>query len=815
MTRVILRDGRAADLRIAKNNLHDRAMIQALFATSSAESLYFRFFHVVREVSDSFIANMLENSYTLLCQAGEKALGVGSYSTLDGDAAEVAFLVGDRLHGKGLGTLLLEQLAEAAWKQGLKRFEAYVLSENHKMLQVFEASGYEVHSQRDSNMIHLVLPLVHTERSRALQETREKLSTASSIHPFLRPGTVAVVGASRDPNRLGHILLRHILEGGFRGTVYPVNPTATAVSSIRAYPTVSAIPESVDLVVIVVPAAQVLPIVDDCVQAGVRAVMIISAGFAETEPSGLRLQQDVVLRLREIGCRLIGPNCLGLVNTDTDVQLNASFAPKLPTYGTLAIASQSGGLGIAILEYASRMGVGVSSFVSTGNKADVSSNDLLLYWEDDPEAKVIVLYLESFGNPRKFSRIARRITQKKPILAVKSARSPSSAAVSEAHSVALPATDTAVDALFRQTGILRVDSLRDLFDVAALLASGPLPAGRRVAIVTNTAGAAVMTADALSREGLKLVPPPIDLGFETLPEMYRAVLPHVLRDPSVDAVIVIFIPVGLSEEAEVSMAIADAIREVASESAQNGDKIAKPVVANFLMSPDSVVRYIDVGIQRVPIYPFPEQAVQALAKVADYADYLRKPHGRILDMPGSDCERARTLVYEHLAISPVTLPDEVTDVVLTAIGIHVDRNLGDIGVRSADGDVAFAKAPLRVAITVEPDALFGPLLALRRLPPQWTHAANSDNTPFAACVRITPLTDIDARDMVHDVMGVVETAEHMAEERSLIDLVLRVSALVEEVPEVLHVALPEVMVTANKCVVASAQVRLAPRSQEV
>lgn len=800
MARVILRDGRAADLRLAQSNAHDRAMIHSLFAEASAESLYFRFFHVVREVTDNFISNMLENSYTLLCLAGERALGVSSYTPVNEDTAEVAFLVGDRLHGKGLGTLMLEHLAEAAWKQGLKRFEAYVLSENHKMLQVFEASGYEVTSQRDSNILHLVLPLARTERSRALCDTREKLATAASIHPFLRPNTVAVVGASRDPNRLGHILLRRILEGGFQGTVYPVNPTAAAVSSIRAYPSITAIPESVDLAIIVVPSSQVLPVIDDCVQAGVGAVMIISAGFAETDTAGLQLQEEVVQRLRQTGCRLIGPNCLGLLNTDMDLRLNASFAPKLPASGSIAIASQSGGLGVAILEYASRMGIGVSSFVSTGNKADVSSNDLLLYWEDDPEAKIIVLYLESFGNPRKFSRIARRITQKKPILAVKSARSPSSAAISEARSVALPATDVTVDALFRQTGILRVDSLRELFDVAALLASGPLPNGRRVAIVTNTAGGAVMTVDAILREGLELVPPPIDLGFETLPEMYRDVLPHVLRDSSVDAVIAIFIPVGLSEEAQVSAAIAEAIREVASESAQTGLPLMKPVVANFLMSPDSVVRYIDAGIQKVPVYPFPEQAARAVAKVVDYADYLKGPRGRIPDLAEIDPDSARSTLHTLLSSTPSALPSEIAQQVLQWFGIRIESLTTDSN--------SLKSGSRRFTLTIEQDKLFGPVLAIRRLPSVASGAQEVDPLRLPRCIRITPLTDVDALEMARDVMGEIASPDEHSQMKHLVEVLLRVSILVEEVPEVRSVRFPEIVIQSDGYWITTADIHI-------
>jgi acyl-CoA synthetase (NDP forming)/GNAT superfamily N-acetyltransferase len=775
MSRVILRDGHVAELRPVQNNDVDREIIRHLFKKASPESLYFRFFHAVREVSDDVIYGMTapdwHNNLSLVCMAGEEALGIGSYTRLNDARAEVALLVDDRLHGKGIGTLLLEQLAQAAWRYGFKQFEAYVLSDNRKMMQVFQSSGYEVIRQRQSNMFQLVLPLASTERSLALRDTREKLATAASVMPFFEPHSVAVVGASRDSNRLGHLLFRNILDGGYRGTVYPVNPSAHSVAAVKAYDSLEAIPESIDLAIIVVPSWQVLPIIEDCIHAHARAVMVISAGFSETgTDEGLELEQRIVQRLRDSGCRLIGPNCLGLINASPSIRLNASFAPNLASTGKMAIASQSGALGIAIMEYADKIGVGVSSFVSTGNKADVSSNDLLQYWEDDPETKIIVLYLESFGNPRKFSRIARRIGRTKPILAVKSARTPAGVAVSEARLAALAAQDQTVEALFRQTGIIRLDTLQEVFDVAALLTSAPLPKGRRVAIVTNTAGGAVMTVDALLRDGLDFIGPPVDLGFEALAEGYREVLPHVLRDPQVDAVIVLFSPVGVSEEHLVSRAIADALAEVFDDTsmteAETNRMPRKPVVGNFLMTGDYTVRYIDSPVQRIPVYPFPEQAVHALAKITNYAEFQSQIVGRIPDLPNIDCAEARVLARQHVQPEECWLSSQVSADVITSVGIKVD----------IPDDDAVITPPLLI-LTIDPDPLFGPLVTLAWME---TDAVS----PRQRAIRITPLTDLDAKEMTDAVLGeAIDARIH----QQLIELLLRLSRLIEEVPEITRV----------------------------
>ncbi|MCL6445927.1 MAG: GNAT family N-acetyltransferase, partial [Alicyclobacillus sp.] len=702
MVRIILRDGRVAELRPAEQTAADIEIIQALFREASPDSLYFRFFHAIREVPERTVREMIgdggRTALSLLCLAGARALGLGSYAVTDEGCAEVSFLVADSHHGKGLGTLLLEHLADIAWRHGFRQFEANVLPQNRKMLQMFLDSGYEVQQTHESDIVHVVLPLTRTDRARALRDLREKHAAIASLAPFFHPATVAVVGASRDPDRLGHRLFQHILTGGFTGTVYPVNPSAHTVGSIRAYPAVSAVPDPVDLAVIVVPAEQTESVITDCIQAKVRAVMICSSGFAESGPDGQRLQQTVVEKLRSVGCRLIGPNSLGLINAAPSVHLNASFAPNIPDAAGIAIASHSGALGIAILDYARRIHLGVSSFVSLGNKADISSNDLLEYWEDDPDTQMILLYLESFGNPRKFSRIARRITRTKPIIAVKSGRTLRSQTTLPAP-VHRPAPDAVVAGLFEQTGVIRVDTLQEMFEVAALLQASPLPKGRRVAVVTNTAGGGLMAVDALQEHGLTFVEPIVDLGYSALAEGYRQVLPQVLLDPSVDAIVILFAPVGLSEVGAVKRAIIDAI-DAASAQPQYQPK---PIVANFLMTEDYLIRAMEAGGQRIPIYPFPEQAVRALAKVVTYAEYVHRHPGRLPDPSDFHVETARALIRSaHASVPRVEWSGPACTPFLQAIGVRSPY--------MATGSILPDTASPAITINVWSAPLFGPVM---------------------------------------------------------------------------------------------------------
>ncbi|WDL95765.1 GNAT family N-acetyltransferase [Alicyclobacillus sp. ALC3] len=769
MSRIILRDGRVAELLKAEDTEVHRALIRNLFQSASPESLYLRFFHAVREVSEKIISSMISdggpNGLSLLCLAGTQAIAIGTYSRVDAQSAEAAFFVGDAYHGNGLGSLLLAHLAQAAWRNGFRRFEAYVLHENEQMLKVFQASGYELVRRTESTMMHLILPLRETERSRALQETREKFAAAASLHPFFRPNTVAVVGASRDPNRAGHLLLHHVVDGGYTGIATPVNRSTAAVSAMRTYPSLASLPEPPDLAIVAVPADQVPVVIEDCIEAQVRAVMVVSAGFGEVDAAGREKERELARKLRAAGIRLIGPNCLGLVNTAPDVQLNASLAPRLPSVGKLAIASHSGALGVAILEYASVIGVGVSSFVSLGNKVDVSANDLLQFWEDDANVDMIVLYLESFGNPRKFARIARRVAGHKPILVVKSARTPGGSAISRLPGAQEAAVDSVVGGLFRQAGIIRLDTLQELFDVAALLAVEPKPQGRRVAVVTNTAGGAVMTADTLQREGLSFVGPVINLGFEALADSYREVLPQVLRDHDVDAVVVLFTPVAISDEEEVIAAIGEAI-EMVDADPEDGMHLRpsqKPVVANFLSHGDYHVRTIVAGQRRIPVYPFPEQAVHALARVTEYVEDGARLRGRIPDLPGCDVDGARDLVRGALGDGKKELSGAQAHDVLGRVGI--DCKMRPVPALRAGDET--------LRIEVRPHALFGPVV----------HVTGSGGSVF----RMTPLTDIDAADMVTSVKAPEAVA----------DVLLRVSRLAEEVPEVYNVTLGHLQVLSD------------------
>lgn len=780
MSRIILRDGRVAELLKAEDTTHHRALIRELFQNASPESLYLRFFHAVREVSDKVIDSMIAdggpNGLSFLCLAGNQAIAIGTYSRVDSESAEAAFFVDDAYHGNGLGSLLLAHLAQAAWRYGFRRFEAYVLHENEQMQKVFQASGYELARRTESTMMHLMLPLRETERSRHLQETREKLAAAASLHPFFRPRTIAIVGASRDRNRAGHLLLHHVVDGGYTGIVTPVNRSTAAVSAMRTYPTLACLPEPPDLAIVAVPAEQVPAVIEDCIAAQVRAVMVISAGFGEVDEVGRERERELARELRAAGIRMIGPNSLGLVNTAMDIQLNASLAPELPTSGKLAIASHSGALGVAILEYASAIGVGVASFVSLGNKVDVSANDLLQFWEDDLNVDMIVLYLESFGNPRKFARIARRVARHKPILAVKSARTPGGSAISRLPGAEEGAFDSVVGGLFRQAGIIRLDTLQELFDVAALLAVDPKPLGRRVAIVTNTAGGAVMTADTLQREGLSFVGPVINLGFEALADSYRDVLPQVLRDENVDAVVILFTPISRSDEEQVISAIGEAIKLVDADPADGPHvpPIQKPVVANFLSHGDYHVRTIAAGKRRIPVYPFPEQAVHALARVVEYVEDSARVRGRIPDLPGCDVDAARDLVRAALAAGPGVQNVQFASDVLAQVGIAC-RNGGVDDAHEGDE---------RLQVEMRPHSLFGPVV----------HLMGSGGSAF----RMTPLTDADAADMVRDV--------HAPD--VVTDVLLRVSRLAEEVPEVLDVTLRSLAVGAGGCTAGEASLTI-------
>ena len=501
-----------------------------------------------------------------------------------------------------------------------------------------------------------------------------------SLDAILRPSSIAVVGASRRPGTIGYQIVDNLLVHGFQGTVYPVNPGARAIHSIRAFPLVGDLPEVPDLAVVVVPKEHVRSVVEQCAEAGVPGVVVISAGFKEVGGAGITRERELLDIVRSHGMRMVGPNCMGVINTSGEMSMNATFAPSMPPSGPIAFMSQSGAMGVTILDYAAEYGIGVSQFVSMGNKADVSGNDLLAYWRDDPRVGVILLYLENFGNPRRFTRIAREVTRKKPVIAVKAGRSRAGARAASSHTGAMAAMDVATDALFAQCGVLRVDTVEELFDAAMAFGNAPMPEGPRVAIVTNAGGPGIIIANACESRGLEVSPlsggaqarlrellpeeasvaNPVDMIASARAEEYGSVLEIVLADEEVDAVIAAFVPPLGVDAGDV----ARAIRSVA-------EGAPKPVMA-VLMGREGLPRGMaELHEARIPAYIFPESAARALAAMEKYRRWLARPTGEVRQFEDVDRERADRVLAEATSEGRALLPVPQALEVLEAYRIPV------------------------------------------------------------------------------------------------------------------------------------------------
>jgi acetate---CoA ligase (ADP-forming) len=889
--RLILRDGSTATIRIAQPA--DRESLVAFFDQLSAESKQKRFFSLAaprREWVDALCDPPdpgKQLSLVVIRTAGGSPhiIATGSYlaeKTQD-HVAEVAFAVDDAFHGKGLGSLLLERLAQLAVNHGITDFWAVTHVDNRPMLEVFRRSGFKIHEKVDHGYVHLSFSVLPTEASVARSEWLDRLFTTASLRPLFRPGAVAVVGASRDPTSIGYRLLEALIMNRFQGPVYPVNPKAWVVGSIRAYPSVRELPEPVDLAVIAVPRDAVLPVVDDCAERGVKALVVITAGFAEVSAEGRELQQRLVEKVRGYGMRMVGPNCLGLLNTDPQVQLNASFSPVFPPPGRIAMSSQSGALGLAILALARRLQLGLSTFVSVGNKADVSGNDLLQYWEEDDRTDVILLYLESFGNPRRFSRIARRVSRRKPIIAVKSGRTGAGRRAAGSHTAALAANDVAVEALFRQTGVVRADTLAEMFDLAATLGSQPLPQGRRVAIVTNAGGPGILCADTCEAGGLrvpelseatkarlaKFLPPqaslsnPVDMIASAGPDHYRQTIETLLSTDEIDALVVIYIPVDVSQRPVILDAIGAGI-----EAGRRTGGTGKAVLAS-LMVEEGMSLPLRLAQESIPTYAFPETAAHVLSKVADYAGWRAQPVGMFLEFDDCDVQSARHLCHEALETrGDGWLTTDETRQLLTVMGLPVapggvartadeavelarqvgfpvavklashlilhKTEVGGIILNLAD-DAAVRQAfetirdrlferdqvqamegvlvqpmvtgGVEVMVGVTTDASFGPLIAFGL---GGVHVEILGDVRF----RVTPLTDHDAAEMVREIRGfrLLEgyRGHPPADVKALEEVLLRISLLVEEVPEITELDLNPIFALppGRGCQIVDARVRV-------
>ncbi len=889
--RLILRDGSSAILQVAGPG--DKEAMASFFAGLPEKSSFLRFF-TFSKPSDRLIETFCDRSdphkrLTLVVRRSVedsfRIIAAGSYMALDQTTAEVAMVVHDTFQGKGIGTILLERLALLAVMHGFRSFRAVMMIENKAMLDVFRDSGFQCRTRTDRGYVEVDLSVVPTEASVGRAELRDRVSTAASLRPFFQPTSVAVIGASRNPSSVGGRILSGLVDGGFRGSIFPVNPSAANIGALTAYATIGDVPQPVDLAIVAVPRDAVLGVIDDCAARSVRAVVLITAGFAETGPEGLGRQNALVDKIRGYGMRLVGPNCLGLINADPAVRLNASFSPIFPAPGHIAFSSQSGALGLAVLALARERQLGMSNFVSVGNKADVSGNDLLQYWEEDKQTKMILLYLESFGNPRRFARIAKRVGHRKPIVAVKAGRTGAGHRAAGSHTAALAASDVAVESLFHQTGVIRAETLEELFDLATALSSQPLPGGRRVGILTNAGGLGILCADSCEGNGL-IVPDlrdqtkillkqflpaaasvtnPVDMIASASAEQFRMAMEILLSSAEVDALIVLYIDVGLADAGSIAQGIAAGVGA--------GRKTAgaqKPVLA-CVMASGSIGKPIKADGENIPNFGFPESPARVLGKLAGYFEWRNRPAGMIPEFPDIEPATARSIcdgvlqkpgagwlsaqeTRRILAALALPLPrggvcrtEEEAARMARDIGfpvalklasreiIHktefggVQLNLQDeAAVRRGFEDIRKQLAQQKLlhamdGVIVQPmisggvelmvgvtqDPLFGPLIAFGL---GGIHVEILKDVSF----RVTPITDLDAAEMVRSIRGYRLLQGYRghapADIPAIEELLLRVARLVEEVPEIEELDLNPVIALPPRqgCLIVDARIRLKP-----
>ncbi len=861
---VALSDG--GTVRIRPIRPDDGPRIVDFHGRQSPESIYFRYFTPHPRLSDDEVAHLTHVDYVdrmaFVALRDDVMVGVARYDRWPlRSEAEVAFFVDDKHRGRGMATVLLEYLAEAARRTGISAFTATVLPTNQRMVGVFRQAGFEVRSSFEEGVIEVHLDLQPTPAAEAAIAARAQRAEAESVRLLLAPRSVAVIGAGRERNGVGHAVLRNLLAHDFNGPVYPVNPHAEHVGGVRALAAIGDIEGPVDLAVVVVPASEVPAVVEECGEKGVKAVIVISAGFAESGPEGAALSAATLRSARRFGVRLLGPNCLGVINTDPEVRLHATFATPNPRRGPVALLSESGTIGGALLDRIGEAGLGASSFAAIGNRADVSANDLLQYWADDERTQLVLLYLESFGNARKFSRIARELSRTKPIVAVKSG---GAARAYPAEGGELPA-DT-LHALVEQTGIIRVDTLAQQLNVARVLACQPLPAGNRVALVGNGGGSLALAADACVDAGLTLadVGPgvheavggevgsgarlrasTVDLGFEAGGDDMARALQALLADEEVDSVLVVCAPAP-------RQSTSDLVAAVATARSTSPDKTLLACV--FGPHPTTITPQ---GSADVPVFDFPDDAAYALGRVTRYAHWRSLPEGEVAVPDGTAPAEARVRVTDALAAGQDgQLPTTVAVDVLAAAGlpmvpsrvahdadsaaaaaselgypiavktvsrtrlakteagglaldVHDEAELratlgriaGSLGGAAWPVVVQPMAAPgVDVAVGVTDNPLVGPVLTLG--------PGGVATAVAVAQAHVLPLTDVDARRFVAG--SAVADLLDPASRAHLDDLLLRVGVLVDEVPEVVGLELNPVIVSPGAAAIVDAWVRVAP-----
>ncbi|MEW5536961.1 GNAT family N-acetyltransferase [Streptomyces cyaneofuscatus] len=924
---VVLRDGGTA--RIRPITTDDAERLVSFYEQVSDESKYYRFFAPYPRLSDRDVHRFTHHDYVdrvgLAVTIGGEFIGTVRYDRINdqgrpasapADEAEVAFLVQDAHQGRGVASALLEHIAAVARERGIRRFAAEVLPANNKMIKVFRDAGYTQRRSFEDGSVHLTLDLEPTEKSLAVQRGREQRAEARSVQRLLAPGSVAVIGTGRTPGGVGRTVLRNLLAAGFTGRTYAVNRAfdegLATLDGVPAHRSLGEIDEQVDLAVIAVPAHRVPEAVADCGEHGVQGLVVLSAGYAERGSAGRELQRELVRQARSYGMRIIGPNAFGIINTAESVRLNASLAPESPARGRIGLFTQSGAIGIALLSGLHRRGAGLSSFISAGNRADVSGNDFLQYSFEDQDTDVALLYLESLGNPRKFTRLARRTAAVKPVVVVKGARH--SGTNPPGHAVPVSRIpDATVSALMRQAGVIRVDTVTEMVDAGLLLAGQPLPAGPRVAILGNSESLGLLTYDACLAEGLR-PRPPIDLTTAASPQDFRDALAEALADGTCDAVIVTAIPwVGENGEAEtgdgevlaaalhgaaakspakpvavVHVEIGGLAEALAAASSTAAPRTRPTTLAAQPSGPPAATAPTEDAPQeaaaaeeadrterppgRIPAYPAAERAVRALAEAVKYAQWRRQAAtpGKVpefldetTDEPGAAAlidtllgatpdPRGRPLTHDEarellgrygIPVRPtLPAPDPETAVAAaarlgypvalktTAPHLRHRADLGGVRLDLADEDalrraygeftellgkpaellpVVQSMAPRGVDTVVRAsiDAAAGAILSFGL-------AGAPSELLGDTAHRLVPATDRDAAELIRSIKAAPVLfgwrGSAPVDTPALEELLLRLSRLVDDHPEVVSVALEPVVVAPQGLTVLGASARLAP-----
>ncbi|GGN48634.1 acyl-CoA synthetase [Streptomyces albiflavescens] len=873
----LLVDGTTVCIRPVTSGDHEQ--LQGLYEEMSPENLRLRFFAASRRSGEMAADRASEPSRpgyrALLAEIQGRVIGLAEYETGDdGDTAEMSIAVADGLHHRGVGTLLVEHLVSAARADGITTFTADALSENHEVLRLFTDLGLRTARHFEGPEVRCTVRLEEDETYLSAVEARGRAADVASLVPLLRPNAIAVVGAGRRPGSVGRALLHHLHAGGFSGRLFAVNPKVTSLFGVPSYPSVSALPKVPDLAVLAIPADALTATAEECGKAGVRALLVVSAGLDSDQADGL------MAACRTYGMRLVGPNCLGISNTDPRLQLDATFAADHPRPGTAGVAVQSGGVGIALLDGLSRLGIGVSSFASLGDKYDVSGNDMLQWWESDGRTDLALLHLESFGNPRAFSRTARRVTRRMPVLTVDAGRTEAGRRAAASHTAAAATRTMTRQALFTQAGITATRSVGELLESAALLHSQPLPAGTRVVIVTNAGGAGVLAADACAEAGLSLPAPspeliddlldvlpqgaavgnPVDATAAVSEEQLRDGADRLLRYPGVDAVLLALVPT----------AVAAATGDDLVRALTDGPGRRERPVAVVRLEQDLPVKLLPAREGgTVPSYAEPGAAARALAHAARRAAWLNRPAGTVPELAEVDSARAHTVAETYLCdhpdggwLDPRTCAEILAcygipqlpwawaetedDAVIAAErlrgpdgrvamkahwpgllhkseqrAVHLDLQ-GDAQVRAAFRDLETRFAGLMTAVVVQPLAargteLFAGVVQDEVFGPLVLFGLGGTATEVLAdhAARLAPLTDHD----VHDLITAPRCAPLLfgahgsrpTDLEGLEQLLLRLSRMACDLSQVAEIDFNPVLATPAAVTVLDARVRLLPR----